>query len=430
MRDADARWLASITVILGLTLLPGASYVASMRLVQGEWGLSNAQAGLVFSAYQFGYMLAVVVLLPLTDRRDPAMVVRAAALCSVAGHALFALTARGLPSGMAALALAGVGLGGVYMPGLRLVAERFAAAGRGRAVGLYVTAFYLGTSLSLAVTGAFLPLLGWRKAYLVMAGCSLIGVTLSRWISGGTRTARPDGGAGRGNHAARVDGEPDSPNPSARAAPAPRATAAVLRNRPALLMIGGYVAHAWELYAVRGWFAPYLAALLAAGGTSEVSATATGARLAAAVFGIGALGVPFGGALSDRFGRTGVAAVCLATSGACSLIIGWIGGVSWILVAGVGVIYALAISADSPVYSTAVTELADPRHLGATMALQATLGFGAGFAAPVAVGLVLDRAPSAARWGLGFGLAGAGAILGLMSVLLARRTGGPARGAS
>src|SRR4030065_2819374 len=38
----------------------------------------------------------------------------------------------------------------------------------------------------------------------------------------------------------------------------------VLRNRPALMMIGGYEAHMWEMFGVRGWVVAFLTACLLA----------------------------------------------------------------------------------------------------------------------------------------------------------------------
>ena len=64
---------------------------------------------------------------------------------------------------------------------------------------------------------------------------------------------------------------------------------------------------------------------------------------------------------------------------------------------------------------------AEPLYLGRTMALQSTVGFTAGALGPVAFGLALDWAPwlgasPDGAWIWGFGLLGAGALVGPIAV--------------
>ncbi len=64
----DILWMIGISGVMALAQLPFASYVASLPLIREEWGLSNAQAGMIYSAYQVGFALAALLLIPLTDR--------------------------------------------------------------------------------------------------------------------------------------------------------------------------------------------------------------------------------------------------------------------------------------------------------------------------------------------------------------------------
>jgi MFS family permease len=99
----------------------------------------------------------------------------------------------------------------------------------------------------------------------------------------------------------------------------------------------------------------------------------------------------------------------------CSLALGWlIGGPVWIVVA-VGQLYGFAALGDSPIYSTAITEVVDPAHRGAALALRSLAGYGAGAAAPLVFGAILDwrGGGTAGAWGLAFtslGVAGALAV--------------------
>jgi len=46
------------------------NYTAVLPILQEEWGMRHGEAGLIFSAYQVCYLLAVLVLATLTDRMD------------------------------------------------------------------------------------------------------------------------------------------------------------------------------------------------------------------------------------------------------------------------------------------------------------------------------------------------------------------------
>lgn len=86
----------------------------------------------------------------------------------------------------------------------------------------------------------------------------------------------------------------------------------------------------------------------------------------------------------------------------------------WALLILVGCLYGVLISADSAVYSTAITELSAPERLGSAQAFQAFLGFGATVVAPVAAGLILDLDLG---WGAVFALAGAVGITFVLPLL-------------
>ncbi len=63
---SDIAWLGAISSTLLLTLLPFSSYIAVP--VRDEWGMSNTEAAVVFSAYLMGSALSALFLLPVTDR--------------------------------------------------------------------------------------------------------------------------------------------------------------------------------------------------------------------------------------------------------------------------------------------------------------------------------------------------------------------------
>ena len=113
-----------------------------------------------------------------------------------------------------------------------------------------------------------------------------------------------------------------------------------------------------------------------------------------------------GGILSDRFGRATSAAAIFALSGAISWGIGWMTGFPWAVIIAVTVVYGWAIAADSAIYSTAITEVAEQGRLGSTLAVHSFLGFLGGVIGPIIVGGILDVAPESIGWGLGFSFVG------------------------
>ncbi|MDP6715780.1 MAG: MFS transporter, partial [SAR202 cluster bacterium] len=198
----------------------------------------------------------------------------------------------------------------------------------------------------------------------------------------------------------------------------------VIRNRTAGAYMLGYSFHAMELYAVRVWLPGLLAAVLIANGEGTNEATVKAATVGGLALAAGSVGPIIGGAISDRLGRAQTAAAIFALSGLCSWIIGWAGGFPWPVVVGISVVYGWAISADSSIYSTAITESASVEDLGSTMALQAFLGFMSGVVGPVLVGGVLDIFPENLEWKMAFSAVG---IMAVVSIPVLLKAGDPKR---
>jgi MFS family permease len=124
---------------------------------------------------------------------------------------------------------------------------------------------------------------------------------------------------------------------------------------------------------------------------------------------------------SDRWGRTAVIMAMMAISISGSFSFGWLigGPMSWVMI--VGMVYGFAVIAESPVYSSGLSELVSPNFLGTTLALRSLIGFGIGAVAPTAFGLMLDLTnPGEAQkalgylpqWGWAFSMLGLFALIG------------------
>jgi len=384
-------WLLMMSTTLFVLLFPFSSYVAALPIIQHEWDLNNTQAGAIFSAYLAGFAVSALIVVPMTDRFGSKRIFVLCTAISTAANVMFPLVANDAISASILRAIAGIGLVGVYNPGMRIVAERFAARGRGFAVGTFVTFFYASNSVSLTITGILMTWFEWRHAYLIMGAASGASVILAYLLLRNHSSQSVSGSSGR------LD-------------------LSVLRNKAARIYITGYSLHAAELYIVRVWLPALLATALIARGEDELSAVVGAAAIGGLAMASGAIGPVMGGAISDRWGRAASASVIFALSGACSFAIGWMTGFPWPLLVGVAIIYGWAIAADSAIYSTAVTEVSEQGRLGSTMAVHSFVGFMGGVIGPIVAGAILDVSPESLKWGLTFSVTGLLAIAALLAM--------------
>ena len=107
----NAVWLVLMAVTLFLILLPISSYVAAVPVIRDEWGLSNTEVGLVFSALFVSYALAALFVIPMTDRLRLWWIIVGSAVIFAAANLLFPLVARHLVTGLILRAAARSGAG-------------------------------------------------------------------------------------------------------------------------------------------------------------------------------------------------------------------------------------------------------------------------------------------------------------------------------
>jgi MFS family permease len=384
-------WLAALCLSRTLIAFNFIVYAACLPVLQREWAMSATAAGSIAAAFQLGYGGSLLVASWLADRVGARNVFRISAIACAIAIVLFALFARSYHSGLLLYALVAIAQGGTYTTAIMLVADRYERRRRGTAMGWFLGASSLGYAVSLLLIGAALPFGGYPLAFALTAVATVIGCAVALALLRAT---------------------PNVVHPRAERAPF---AAAVLRNRKAMLLIGGYTAHSWELLGMWSWTPAFLAAALAAGGAAALTAAEFGAYLTAGLHVTGLLSSWWMGLLSDRLGRRAVLVAMAGTSAACSLLFGWtIAWPLWIVIA-LGAVYSFTAIGDSSVLSTATTEAVEPAHLGATLALRSMTGFGAGAIAPLAFGAVLDAtnvadtAPTV--WGWAFVTLGIGGLI-------------------
>ncbi|ARJ68180.1 MFS transporter permease [Magnetospirillum sp. ME-1] len=351
------------------TLLP--DFVAA-------WGLSNTDAGWISGILFAGYTVAVPVLTTMTDRVDAKKVYLFGALVAGVSCLAYAVWAEGFWSALTLRFIAGVGLAGTYMPGLKALVDRTRGPSQARWISFYTASFSLGTSGSFLIIGAIAEIWGWKIAFLLAGLAALAAFVLVLTLL-------------------------ERANPVPPAQPVnPFDFGPVFRNRAAMGYVLGYAAHVWELFGARSWMVAFLAWVLAAqpgaGGPSPATAATIGSLLAMASSLIGA-------DLAIRFDRRRVCAAAMLSSAALAAVIGFTGGLPYGIVVALILLYNVLIQIDSAALTTGAVMAAEPDRRGATIAIHSLLGFGAGFVGPLAFGMVLDMAGggnSSLAWGLAF----------------------------
>jgi len=359
------------------------------------WNLSASQAGLMASAYAFGYMLAVPVLTPLTDRIDARGILLAGSFLSGLATLAFGLFADGLVSASLWWGLTGVGFGGAYMPGLKALTDRLPPGETSRSVTLYTGSFSIGVGLSFLVSQLVADRFGWRSAFFVtgfgplamIAACLMLAPFQPRPSSGHPLDFRP-----------------------------------IFRNRAALGYIFGYGAHCFELYGMRTWLVAFWTFVVArnAGdvllGPVAISVMFTLLSLPASLLGNEA---------ALRYGRHRAISAIMIASAAVALAIGFGTTLPAPLLLVLLLIYGFTVPGDSGALTSGMSASAVAQQRGATMALHSTVGFGLSALGAWGAGVALDAAggpASESGWLAAFALLAAGVLLGPVILWWSRRT--------
>lgn len=347
-RPADANpWpvlvLLCISVVLSMTTWFSATAVTPE--LKTAWLLSDNTVAWLTNGVQIGFvtgaLLASLINLPDIVRLNRLM---ASASILAAGVNALLLLEPGPVSAVACRFATGMALAAVYPPAMKLVSTWF-VRNRGLALGAVVGALTLGSSMP-HLFRTIAEHIDWRLVIGLSSVASLIaGLSFLLFAREG-------------------------PYPFGKAVFNPRQIGRVLRDRDLFLVNIGYFGHMWELYAMWAWLLIFMRTAVEGTLPANMASLITFGAIAAGLFGCVA-----GGLLSDRFGRTTTTAGLMVVSGLCALLIGFaFSGPTWLIVL-IAIVWGIAIVGDSPLFSAAVTELADRDFVGTALSLQMGLGF-------------------------------------------------------
>jgi len=391
---SPARFAAAMVAAEVLGMLGISAFPALLPSFTRSWGLSATEAGWISGLYFAGYVVAVPLLTAATDRMAPRRIYLASTALGGIANLGFALTAHGFWSAVGWQVLAGIGLAGTYMPGLKALTDRISGRMQSRALASYTSGFSLAISISFLMAGELAPAWGWRWAFLVPAGGAAVAFAIAWLALVPTALSQERPGTRR-----LLDFRP------------------VLANRAAMGFMLGYCFHVWELFGVRSWMVAFLAfsATLQPAGSPiwEPTWIATGMTLLGVFFSVG------GNELSLRYGRRPTLAALMSLSALFACGIGFAAAWDYRLLALLALFYGGLVMADSASLTAGLVEAATPGFRGATMALYSSIGFLGGFLGPLVFGNVLDRAGGAhdvRAWGLAFASLGIAVACGPLAL--------------
>ena len=363
-----AQVLVQIGAFFWPALLPGLMPV---------WRLTNGEAGWITAAFYAAYMIAVPVLVTLTDRVDAKRVYLFGVACTIAGHLAFGFLAEGFWSALATRALAGVGWAGTYMTGVKLLADQVDAKLMSRAVAGHAASIGASGAVSFACAEILAQHFGWRSAFVV-AGLS----AAAAWLV--VAVAAP-----RKLPAAKLaEGGVFDFRP-------------VFRNRSAMAYAQAYCIHTLEMNALRGWGVAFLGFVaLSTGASGQLSP----AYVLTALGLIGTAASVFGNEMAIRAGRVRLISAAMLGSTAIGASLGWFGTLSYSIAVALLLAYGFVVWLDSSSLTAGAAGTAEPSRRGATLAVHSSLGYAGGFVGPLMIGYVLDALGGMSRtsWSAAF----------------------------
>ncbi|MDQ2950990.1 MAG: MFS transporter [Chloroflexota bacterium] len=376
--------LAILAGAMVLSMSTWFSASAVLPQLRALWDLGSGASAWLTIAVQLGFVTGALVsaVTNLPDRVDPRRVFFGSCLGAAAANALVAASG-GFDVAVPLRFLTGFFVAGIYPPALKIVASHF-RRGRGVAVGLLIGGLTLGSATPHLVNG--LGGLDWRVVIAVTSALTLIGGLMVLLFVR------------------------DGPYPFPRGSFEPRYLLRAFRDPAVRLANFGYFGHMWELYAMWSWFGVFFAESLRLSGVQDAHLAALGTFL---VIGAGALGCYAGGVLGDRWGRTRTTALAMAVSGTCAALAGALYGGAPLAVLALGVVWGIAVVADSAQFSTMVTELADQAYVGTALTVQLALGF----LLTVATIWIIPLARDAFGWQWAFLVLAPGPALGVLAML-------------
>ena len=377
---SGARLVAVVCAAQVLVQIGAFFWPALLPVMIPLWGLTNSEAGWITGVFYLAYLLAVPVLVTLTDRVDAKLVYLFGVGCTIAGHLLFGIYAEGFWSALATRALTGIGWAGTYMTGVKLLADQVDDKLMSRAVTGHAASVGISGALSFSCANLLSQFYGWQSAFVVAALSAA-----AAWLVVALAVPRRRQPPSRSKDGSGLfDFRP------------------VFRNRSAMAYALAYCIHTLEMNALRGWGVAFLAFVAARAGTGETLLSPTVVLTALGL--IGTAASVLGNEAAIRWGRRKLISVAMLGSALIGGVIGFLGTLSYSIAVVLLLVYGFVVWLDSSSLTAGAAGTAEPARRGATLAVHSMLGYIGGFVGPLMIGFTLDLAGGMSRmsWGVSF----------------------------
>lgn len=409
------RWfiLLATCLVLVLNYADRAALGVAGPAIIKEFGFTQTQFGLISSAFFIGYAPFCFIGGWFSDRYGPRKVMGMA----VGWWSIFtALTAvcTGLSSFLFLRVMFGMGEGPQGVLTVKTMRNWFPQRLMGTAVGIGQGATPLGGAIGVPIVAALIAMTdNWRVPFLALGVVGIV-ISLIWWlVVRDTPAVHPWAGEADKVDVDAAEATVNVPDPASL--PSLRS----LITKPVVLATAiAFFSYGWVLFTFLSWFPIYL---VEAQGLQLKQVALAGSL----PWLLGVVGFVTGGMLGDWIATktanpvTARKWVILVGLTATAIMLGCIGFVTTIFsaVALMSAIVFLLYSTGSQ-YFTLVSDSVPSSRVGAVVGFVHTIANISGLAAPVIVGMIMDRTHS---WTLAFGLSGAICVVGVLTLLICGR---------
>lgn len=180
-QERSALFVATLTSFMGPFMI--SSVNVALPVIQKELGMNAVQLGWVATAYLLGTAMFLVPAGKVADIYGRKKVFTSGLVCYTlaCGLAAFVHSAGWL---IALRFFQGVGAALFVTTGMAIVTSIFPPQRRGRAIGIYVSAVYIGLSVGPFVGGLMTQHLGWRSLFMIMLLVGAAPIVAVRFLKG------------------------------------------------------------------------------------------------------------------------------------------------------------------------------------------------------------------------------------------------------